>query len=170
MNRLVGLLALLGFLLSLAAHVAALAGVDVGKRVPWVWGLHVGVFVVFFPFVMSSRKLLGPRTSLWSVRTLFPTWVRVIGAAVFVYALINFALFITATEGGSPRVRDGHFVLLDHGRVIRELSAAEYEAMEARDVRGFSGHWLVFYFVPFAWFLLRKPLPAPASRDPVSRP
>jgi hypothetical protein len=170
MNRLAGSLALLGFLLSLAAHVAALAGVDVMGRVPQVWGLHVGIFVVFLPFVMSSRKLVGRRPSLATLRPLFPTWVLVIGGAVGAYAVLNFALFIAGTQGGTPEIRGEHFVLQNHGRLVRELSAAEYTALRANVVRGFSGHWLAFYFVPFAWFLLRKPLPAPVPRDPVSRP
>jgi hypothetical protein len=105
MTRLVGWLALLGFALSLAVHVSALAGVDVAARVPQVWGLHVGVFIVFFPFVMSTRKLYGRQPSLATLRTLFPTWVLVIGGVVLAYAAINFALFIVGTQGGTPEVR-----------------------------------------------------------------
>ena len=156
MNRLVGSLALLGFLLSLAAHVAALAGVDVAARIPWVWGLNVGIVAVLLPVVMSTRKLVNGRLSLATLRPLFPPWVLVLGAAVFAYAVVNFALFMFGAHGGSPEIRDGRFVLQDHGRLIRELSAAEYTALQANEVRGFSGHWLLFYFMPFAWFLLRR--------------
>jgi hypothetical protein len=62
-------------------------------------------------------------------------------------------VFISGTEGGSPTIQDGKYLLLDHGKLIREITAGEYAAFRANQVRGFSGHWLIFYFVPAAYFL-----------------
>ena len=161
MDRTFGIMALAGFTLSLAAHVAALAGIDVAAAVPLVWALHVGMFVVFIPFVFSCRKVLGRRSKLAQLRVIFPGWVLAVTAALMVYALVNFLLFMMGTEGGNPSISGGKYVLLSHGRLIRELTATEYTAFEANVVRGFSGHWLIFYFVPFAYFMLRKkPRPA----------
>ncbi|MGO4703257.1 hypothetical protein [Dyella sp. 2RAB6] len=42
---------------------------------------------------------------------------------------------------------------MNHGQLIREISATEYAGFKAEEVRGFSGHWMVFYFVPAAYFL-----------------
>lgn len=60
------------------------------------------------------------------------------------------------TEGGTPSIVDGKFLLTNDGAVMRELTAAEYASFESNEVRGFSGHWLVFYFVTLAYFLFRK--------------
>ena len=157
MNLLIALIALLGFLVSLAVHISALSGIDVNTHWPSVWVLHFGIFVVFIPFVFSSRKAFGAKLKLAELRGSFPTWVIAVGIAIFAYAAVNFLLFMLATEGGNPDFRDGKYVLLSHGKLIRELTQAEYSSFRANEIRGFSGHWLVFYFVPFAYFMFRKP-------------
>jgi hypothetical protein len=156
MNRFLGFAALMGFVLAAVAHVFALAGVNVAEHVPFVWLLHVGIFVVFIPFVFSSRKILGKQPSLADMRALVPARVYVVGLAIVIYAIVNFVLFAAATEGGNPAIEAGRYVLQIHGRLVRELSFAEYEALRANELRGFSGHWLFFYFVPFAYFLFGK--------------
>jgi hypothetical protein len=156
MNRFLGFAALTGLVLSAVAHGFALAGVDVAEHVPFVWLLHVGIFAVFIPFVFSSRKRLGKQPSLADMRALVPGRVYAVGLGVFIYAMVNFALFIAATQGGSPAIEAGQYVLQNHGRLIREISFAEYEALRANELRGFSGHWMFFYFVPFAYFMFGK--------------
>jgi len=156
MSRILGLLSLVGFGLAAVVHVASLAGVDVSQRFPLVWLLHIGIFVLFIPFAFSSRRVLGKRPSFSDMRALIPGWVFVIGVAVFGYALLNFALFIASTQGGSPSIEEGKYVLQNHGHVIREITEAEYVAFRANELRGFSGHWLAFYFAPFAYFMFAK--------------
>lgn len=156
MDLLIGLVSLIGFLLSLAVHISALLGTDVSAHWPAVWLLHVGVFAVFFPFVFFSRRALGKKPTFAEIRSAFPAWVVMLGIAMFVYAALNFLLAFRALDGGSPAVRDGAYVLLNHGTLIRELTQAEYSLFKANEIRAFSGHWLVFYFLPFAYFMLRK--------------
>lgn len=167
-----GLLALTGLALSLAVHIAALLGIDVAAHVPWVWLLHVGVFAVFLPFVLLSRKSLPARPTAAELRSVFPGWVLAVGLTLFVYVGINFILFLRETEGGSTAVKQNQYVLESHGRFIRNLTPAEYTAFNANEIRGFSGHWLIFYFAPFAYFLLRKKSrpPLPQTPPPVPPP
>ena len=156
MRHLVASAALVGFILSLVVHISALLGVVLSSNIAPVWLLHVGIFVVFIPFVFSSRAVLGSRPSLAKVRALFPAWVVALGVVVFAYAAVNFLLFVLHTEGGSPSIRDGKYILQSHGHLIREISSAEYAAFKANEVRGFSGHWLAFYYAPFAYFMFLK--------------
>lgn len=156
MNRFLGFAALAGLVLSAVAHGFALAGVDVAEHVPFVWLLHVGIFAVFIPFVFSSRKILGKQPSLADMRALVPGRVYAVGVVVFIYAIINFVLFGEAAQRGSPAIEAGRYVLQNHGRLIREIGVAEYAALRANELRGFSGHWMFFYFVPFAYFMFGK--------------
>jgi hypothetical protein len=151
-----GTTALAGLILSLTVHVSALFGVDVASRFHGVWFLHAGIFVVFIPFVLFARHDFGAQPSLMQIGATLPRWVVVIGLIIFVYAIANFLIFMAGTEGGSPTMRDGKYLLLNHGKLIRELTASEYSAFQANVVRGFSGHWLVFFFVPAAYFLGNK--------------
>lgn len=168
MNRILALVALLGLALAAAVHVASLAGVDVSERFPLVWLLHVGVFVVFIPFVFSARRVLGTAPSISDMRGLVPAWVFFLCVAVFIYAVINFGLFIQSMQGGSPSIEEGKYVLQNHGHLIREITQAEYVALRANELRGFSGHWLVFYFVPFAYFMFATDKPQADSKPGIA--
>jgi len=84
-----------------------------------------------------------------------PRWARYTIKAFFAYAIINFALFFFLSRDGVPDVRDGKYVLHNHGQVVRELSENEYEWQKAYVIRGFSGHWMVFYLVSAIVFWYR---------------
>ncbi len=150
-----GALALTGFLLSLLAHVMALMGIDLTASVPALWNLHFGIFVVFPPFLLLSRK--AGRNSVLGIAADVPRWVAVLGAMIFAYAMVNLFLFTQPTESGNAVAQCGKYVLLSHGKLIRELTASEYTALKANELRTFSGHLLLFYFMPAVYFLLRKP-------------
>ena len=150
MNRLFAAIALLS---SLAVHLAALLGIDLATRFPAVWLLHLSIFVVFIPFVFQARRERGARPSGATIWALYPRWARLLGLFLAGYVALNFALFIHKTEGGSPLIRDGQFVLQAHGRFIRTLTADEYQAQQVNILRGFSGHWLIFYYVPLVYFM-----------------
>ena len=81
-----------------------------------------------------------------------PAWSWPLIYAAGIYAALNFALFNYNSEGGSPDIRDGHYVLHDHGKIIRELSEDEYHIQKAYVARGFSGHWMLFYLMPALYF------------------
>jgi hypothetical protein len=156
MRRLLAGVAFVGLILSLSVHIGALMGFDASTQFPLVWLLHVGMFIVFAPLVLVCRKELGPNPSFSDLRSAFPGWVVFVGVALMIYVVTNFALFIVATQGGNPSIEGGHYLLKDHGHTIREITASEYASFKTNEFRGFSGHWLVFYYVPFAYFLFRK--------------
>jgi hypothetical protein len=117
-------LSALGLILSLAAHVGALLGLNVPSSAML---LHVGIFVVWIPAVITSNFSLTKRYNrkdFWKVVLRgAPKWMQYMTYGFLYYAMINFAIFIftassdTSTAGGvSPVV-----------------------------VRGFSGHWMAFY-------------------------
>src|SRR5690606_21313269 len=141
---------------SLGTHAWAVLGNDIASQFPKIWLLHLGMFVVFVPLVLISRYDLGsdPEQEGWAAG--LPAWAKILGFCILAYAALNFLLLLAHTGGGSPVVREEKFVLLNHGKVVREISELEYAALSAGQVRGFSGLWLVFYYWPTAYFLLRK--------------
>ena len=157
LNRFLGLLAAAGFFAALVVHCLTFAQVDVQSAYPYVWLLHVGCFVVFFPFVFIARSEFGAKPSFSQLRAMLPIWAAALLFGTFAYAIVNFGLFVLHSEGGAPSESNGVFVLKNHGNVIRQLSEAEYHLQRAYVIRGFSGHWLVFYLVPALFFLFRSP-------------
>ena len=127
------LLAALGFALSVAAHIASIAGITLpgGKA---VWLLHIGVFVVWLPtVVIAIRVTRGERRKdFWKVvLSGCPPWMRGLAYGLIAYAVVNFIYFVvTATA-----IPKGHHI----------MSGDPPPAI----IRGFSGHWMIFYGAAF---------------------
>jgi len=122
-------LALIGLLLSIWVHIGALFGRRVAPEY-FFWGLHIGIFVVFFPAIFVAQKRVGStnRKDFWKVVTKgSPDGLRYLLYFFFAYAFVNFFIFILqAPPGTAPK---------DENPVLQW--------------RGFSGHWMVFYCASF---------------------
>jgi hypothetical protein len=118
------LLALAGLVLSIVVHGLSLFGV----RMPGggiVWWLHLGIFIIWMPAVLLSQKRRG-KDAL--DRT--PPWMKRVLGLLFAYAIGNFIYFMaTAPKKGSAEARQ--------------------QPPPPQVVRGFSGHWMIFYGAGF---------------------
>jgi len=113
------LLAAGGLLLSMVVHICALAGIPnpLGKD---AWALHIGIFVVWIPAVMSSHSMTRNARPKDAWKVTFgncPPWMRYLTNSCWAYAIINFLIFAILSDK-----RD-----------------------ESSVFRGFSGHWMAFY-------------------------
>jgi hypothetical protein len=128
-----------GLVLSILAHVMALAGLAFpgGKL---VWALHIGVFVVWFPTVVVLNSM--PHVSqkdIWKVAFAgCPRWMRQGAYALFGYAILNFVFFLATTAGESKQPAGDP---------------------PPSAIRGFSGHWMIFYAVAFCTLYSRVHAP-----------
>jgi hypothetical protein len=118
-----------GLGLSLIVHVAAWVHYifPIGK---WVFALHLGIFVVFVPLVISANRTTptpGKRDNLEHLFGTLPRWTQPLATGVFVYALAQFALFMWQAS---------HYT--------------KHHVPHDLELRGFSGHWIMFY----TWSLL----------------
>jgi len=116
-------IAALGFVASLACHVLGWLQVEPpgGKAVMF---LHVGFLVLWFPLVIYANRTM-PRRDLGNMEHLlaeFPSWMRIVVGGLFGYAVLNFVYFFLCTRQ-FPR----------HGVPF------------TLELRGFSGHWMLFY-------------------------
>lgn len=120
-------LAAAGLLLSVASHIAALRGTE-GPLGHSAWMLHIGIFVVWLPAVLAARYMSAefPAKDMWkaSLRGC-PVWMKYMVGVLFAYALVNFLIAMRSFPGRG------------------EAGATGW--MPASVVRGFSGHWMVFY-------------------------
>jgi hypothetical protein len=161
MRRLIAIVAFVGFALSVMVHGVTFLGVDLIEEFPLVWGLHLGIFPLFFLMMIAIRIEEKDSYGFFSKFPFWkkffapmPQWAKYLTYAFLAYALINFALFFFLSEGGTPELRDGNYVLHDHGRIIRELTEQQYRLKKAYVLRGFSGHWMYFYIICgfYFWF------------------
>jgi hypothetical protein len=123
-------LAGVGFVMSVAAHVLSLAGVQLPGGAA-VFSLHVGIFIVGLPTILVMTRFRGrvANRDIWKVALLgCPTWMKRAVPVVLGYACLNFFLFLAG-------------------------SAFHQKAVGASPpsvVRAFSGHWMLFYSAAFA--------------------
>jgi hypothetical protein len=118
-------IAFAGFVASLIAHIAGYMGVEKPFGFD-PWPLHMGIFIVWLPAVLAAQRLSRefPQKDMWKATLRgCPPWMRKALNVLFGYALLSFVLFMA-------------------------LEAASGD--EASTVRGFSGHWLIFYFAAYA--------------------
>src|SRR2546428_7537833 len=119
-------LAVAGFLASLLVHFLALLGLPspFGSA---TWFLHIGIFVVWLPTVFVAQRLGkgSKQADLWkAVFRGCPAWVRSGAYVVGAYAVVNFVLFI-----------------------IQTTAYPKNKVPELIEYRGFSGHWMAFYYI-----------------------
>ncbi|MEI2429187.1 hypothetical protein RDV84_23150 [Lysobacter yananisis] len=148
-----GALALCGFAASLIVHLRTFWGYTLDLP----GGVHLlplALPVVFAPLVLQTYRTPPEQRNIVGLPGELPWWAIAVLIAVFVYAGLNF--LVSVVSNGSPEVSDGRYVLQEHGRVIREITAQQYREAVVRQVRGFSGHMLPFYLMPAIWFLVAK--------------
>ena len=118
-----------GLILSLWVHLGAVMGQRVAPEA-FFWILHIGIFIVWFPSVLISQKLVGNvnRKDFWKlVLKDSPDWMRYMVYGFLGYAIVNFLFFMV----NAPRGDGG--------------------ANPPAEVwRGFSGHWMAFYSAAMA--------------------
>lgn len=95
-----------------------------------------------------------------------PKWVvptiKLLGA----FFALHFFLFLVESHAAAPKVKDGEYVLDNHGQIVKVLSEREYLDLKGAELRLFATGWIFFYFVPAAywWFPRnRELLPADSS-------
>lgn len=146
-------LSAIGLILSSTVHLSTYFGINPEHLFPGLWALHGGIFIVLLPMFKLYRLQTGNQFASFSASETVkyaPTWMKVLLNILIIYTAVNFGLLFVHLEGGAPDIWDGHYVLQNKGSLIRELTLEEYELKRLYEVRGFSGHWLLFYFYPVA--------------------
>ena len=120
-----------GFLASLVCHIMGWMLIEppLGKA---VFLLHAGIFVVWFPLVIFANQTKPSKEggNMAHLIAELPTWMRVAGGFLVFYTIINFIYFLICT---SKYPKNGVPFLLE--------------------LRGFSGHWMLFYGFALAGFV-----------------
>lgn len=124
--------------------------------------LFVFTFVLFFLaiVIIKRNKPFGTSSQSWKeIYHNVPSWVPAVLVALMAYTFFNF--FFTLwhlNENHTPEIRNGRYVLHDHGQVVRELTKAQYWQHKAWQLRGFSMHPIMFLAVSLAvlWGHLRE--------------
>lgn len=159
MKRAALVLAWSGLAASAVVHVASFAGVSLFERFVF---LHLGLFLLAIPAAFSAKR----RTVSWPPGAAFralteggPRWGGRALAIGYAYVVANMVTLIVLSEGGTPAIRDGRYVLRDGGGLIRELTGSEYRWQLAHASRMSSACWVLGYL----FFIVRYWAPSASA-------
>lgn len=119
--------------LSIIVHTLSIIGPEdiLSDIDAFVWILHGGAILLFFPLMWCSHTMINrtQEKNFWAaVLKNCPFWLKKMANFFFLYAIINFILFIKS------------------GKVENDGSTP------ASVFKGFSGHWMAFYSIEVAVF------------------
>ncbi len=149
MKKIFFFIALFGALSAITVHISAMLGIDVADKSPFIWLLHVLIFMVWIPTIFSLKKEQEQNKEANAFTLLTknkPKWLIGLIIAIAVYTGFNFMFSMSNTEGTSKE-ENGIYSLHNRGKHIRNITEEEYHLHEANVLRGFSGHWILFYTV-----------------------
>lgn len=154
---------------SVLVHAASFFGVSLFEQLGF---LHFGVFVLGIPAVFSRKNRQvrmnwrSPRESLRTLLDGAPPWAGRVLVLAWIYFALNMVALFVLGEGGTPEARDGRFILHNHGRLIRELTEAEYRWQLSHVSRMFSAGWALAYtFFLFWYWVPRGPFRSALGRS-----
>jgi len=147
------IIAVVGFILGTLVHIISILEINLQKDLPFIWVLHLVVFVVFIPAVLELKKnkelnkRMNPIKQFKTMVKFFPKPLVILTAFFLFYTLFNFLFSMSLLQGGGPNIINGEYVLSNHGKILRTLTEVEYYKFQAHELRAFSGHWMLFFSV-----------------------
>lgn len=154
MSRIIFIFSLLGFSAALVAHGAAIVESSIARS-DWLYVLHGAVFIAFTPFVICIALGRTKENPFYGLTQYVKGKSIALGVALFAYIWVNFIIFMAKSDGGVPDVWGEAYVLHNHGKLLKNISEAEYVSYKFNQLRGFSGHWLAFFYMPMVYFYFR---------------
>ena len=162
--RLPLLISLLATAACAAAHV--LTFVDVAFY-PILF--FVPLLFILVPLAVWRFRRIPRKNFLSEIFADIPPGLKIGTVALFLYACANFFICLNHLDGGNPeRAPENRLVLAAKGKIIRELTLAEFRRAQAVQVRLVTGHLIAcFAITAFAFHVAwLKTGPALAS-DPL---
>ena len=140
----------------------------------FIFVLTVATFPPFYIGIKSLKKefaaqqIKNPHIAyqqvLSSVKEALSKNVIWVGIELVAYVFFNFFFSILfLNQGLGPDIVNGTYVLQDHGRIVKEITATEYALHRRYEMRGISGHPVLFQFIALNmidWSLKKSKTPA----------
>jgi hypothetical protein len=155
LRRSLSILAACGLVAAVVVYVASFMGTTMDSLFKWAVFLHVGVFVLLLPMHAVEYSSIRNSKFFWDAFSKgLPKWtVRSIQLLGLFFA-VHFVLFLVQSHAASPEIKNGEYVLNNHGQIVRVLTESEYRWLKGSELRLFATGWMFFYFVPtmYWWF------------------
>ena len=166
MRRFVAVLSACGLAASAIVYVESYLGATMDGMSRRAIVLHIGVFILLLPIYAVEYSSIKDRTFFWAgFAQGMPKWavrsIKLLG----LFFIFHFVWFLLHSHAASPELKNGGFVLNNHGQIVKVLTQSEYLKLKGEELRLFATGWMFFYFVPmmYWWFPKRQQVGLDAS-------
>ena len=144
-----------GLFASIVIYIASYGGATMDAIFRWAIVLHIGIFVLLLPIYAVEYSTVRQRTffSKGFARGM-PRWVVPSTKLLALFFAVHFVLFLAQSHGSAPEIKNGEYVLNDHGKIVKTLTQSEFYKLKGAELRLFATEWMFFYLVPtvYCWF------------------
>ncbi len=151
----IAMLVACGLAASIIAYVGSYLGMTMDAFPIWVIAIHMGIVIFWVPMCVLEYGSLKDRSFFWKGFSHGkPKWVVPTIKLLGLLFAVHFLLFLIESHAASPQIKDGQYILDNHGQTLRLITQSEYLHLKATELRLFATGWICFYSVSLAywWF------------------
>jgi hypothetical protein len=133
-----------------------------------IWAIPLCIIGVLIPDI--GILIENPNSRTWSfylkgIYKSLPNWAAPCHWLLLIIAIINYILFGIHNGWGLPDVRNGQFVIVDHGLILKILTRQDYDIAKRMELRTLAV-WVVFAcFGPMMYWFFHQKDTNQAARD-----
>lgn len=157
-RRFLAVVSACGLAAAIIAYVGSFAGTTMDDMFRWAILLHIGVFVLLLPMYAVEYSSIKNSKFFWDgLWQGLPRWVVRSIQPLGLFFIVHFVLFLVQSHAASPEIKDGEYVLNNHGQIVKVLTRSEYLTLKGSELRIFATGWMFFYFVPTMYWWFPRP-------------
>ncbi len=119
--------------------------------------IGIGLVLITIPMLAFEPSLLTRTDFLKKFTRDMPSWVRPYLILLGLVVVAHIAWPLVQNGGGVPVLKDGQYLLNDHGRILKMLTETEYLTLKEDDVRLHAVMLIAGYSMPmFYWWFPRS--------------
>jgi hypothetical protein len=154
-RRSLAIVSICGLIASIVIYIASYREATMDGIARWAIVFHIGIFVLLLPMFAVEYSTVRQRTFFWKgFAQEMPRWVVPSIKLLGLFFAVHFVLFLTQSHASAPEIKNGEYVLNDHGKIVKTLTQSEFYKLKGAELRLFATGWMFFYFVLTAywWF------------------
>jgi len=144
-----------GIAASIHAYVDSFSGATMDNSLRWVIILGISAFMLHIPIYALEYPASKDRSFFWTgFARGMPSWVVPCIKLLWLIAVAHLVWFLVQSEAAGPAIKDGQYVLSNHGRIVKVLTQREYLMLKEAELRVFSTITISVYSLPmmYWWF------------------